>query len=109
MMNQGTKIRLILLALLVPFLFLGACQTIPPPVDEFALARAAMNAAKWVDAQKHAPTFWTQAEESFRRARLYYRDRDWENARKEFVQARLSAEKAENTARVIRQKTGEFL
>lgn len=88
---------------------LSACQTIPPPLEEYALARAAIEAAQAVQAARHSPGNWHQAEEAYRKARIYYTDHDWMNAKKEFVRARAAAERAENSARLIRQKSGEVL
>lgn len=97
---------------LAPLLFLiwlSSCQTVPPPLEEYSLARAAMDAAKAVQASRHSPGFWHQAEEAYRKAQIYYHDRNWQGAQTEFIRARLAAEKAENSARLIRQKTGEVL
>ena len=88
---------------------LAGCQTTPPPVEEYALARAALDAARAVQAARHSPGFWHQAEEAYRRARLYYNDRDWAAATEQFKRARIAAEKAENSARLIRQRTGDVL
>ena len=108
MLLRGIKIRLCVVAVLVP-LFLGACQTHPPPDLDFVLARTALDAAKAVEASKHAPQFWFQAEESFRRAQLHYKKQEWVESQREFRRSRLAAEKAENAARWIRLKSGEFL
>lgn len=92
------------------FLFsLGSCTTVPAPVEEYSLARAAMDAARSVQAARHSPGNWHQAEESYRKARLLFEDNEFEEARAEFQKARLAAERAENSARLIRQKTGEVL
>ncbi|MBK7960180.1 MAG: DUF4398 domain-containing protein [Bdellovibrionales bacterium] len=88
--------------------FLG-CQSIPPPIEEYAIARAAIDAAKSVQAPRHSPGFWHQAEEAYRKGRLLYSDRDWSGARTEFLKSRAAAEKAENSARLIRQKNGDVL
>lgn len=101
-------LRAILLGLSVLAAFAG-CQTVPPPLEEYALARAAIEAAQAVQAARHSPGFWHQAEEAYRIARIYYSDHDWMNARSEFIKARVAAEKAENSARLIRQKTGDVL
>lgn len=98
------RIAAILLAL-----SLGGCVTTPPPVEEYALARSAIDAARSVQAARHSPGYWHQAEEAYRKARLAYSDRDWEIARAEFERARVAAEKAENSARLIRQRTGDIL
>ncbi len=91
------------------FTVLTACQTVPAPLEDYALARAAIDAARSVQAARHSPGYWHQAEEAYRKARVLYRERDYEGAAREFTRARLAAEKAENSARAIRQKTGDVL
>lgn len=93
----------------VLFLTLVSCQTVSPPIEEYSLARAAMEAARVVQAPRHSPGHWHNAEEAYRNARLKYRQREHAEARDLFNQARTSAEKAENAARLIRQKTGDIL
>lgn len=94
----------------VYFCFLMAgCQTIPPPLEEYSLARAAVEAARAVQASRFSAGYWNQAEEAYRKGKLYYQDRDWDRARAEFVKARVAAEKAENASRLLRQKSGEIL
>jgi hypothetical protein len=88
---------------------LVGCVTAPPPVEEYTLARAAIEAAKAVESARYSPGFWHQAEESYRRAQTFYRDHEFAEAQSEFVKARIAAEKAENSARLIRQKNGEVL
>jgi hypothetical protein len=89
--------------------FMSGCQTVPAPIEEYTLARAAIEAARNVQAPRHSPGYWHQADEAYRQAQDHYRDHDWSKARTEFIKARLAAEKAENSARLIRQKTGEVL
>ncbi len=105
---RGRIVVSILLSILVPFLILS-CQNVPKPSDDYALARAALEAAKAVQAPRHSPGHWHQAENFYRKGQIYYRDQDWEKAKESFLKARLSAEKAENAARLIRQRTGEVL
>ena len=90
-------------------LLIVSCQTTPQPLEEYSLARAAIEAARAVQAPRHSPGYWHQADEAYRQGRLYYKDRDYSSARDEFIRARLAAEKAENSARLIRQKTGDVL
>lgn len=90
-------------------LSLSACQSVPAPLEEYTLARAAIDAAKSVQAARHSPGYWHQAEEAYRKGRMHYKDRDWSSARENFVKARIAAEKAENSARLIRQRTGDVL
>lgn len=89
--------------------FLASCQTVPQPLEEYTLARAAIDAARAVQAPRHSPGYWHQADEAYRQGRLYYKDRDFQQAREAFIKARIAAEKAENSARLIRQKTGDVL
>ena len=95
--------------LLPLFVFLTSCQTNPAPMDDYSLARAAMEAARSVQAARHSPGFWHQAEQAYRKARIAYRDREFDTAKEEFIKARAAAEKAENSARLIRQKSGDIL
>ena len=92
-----------MLALLV------SCQTVPQPIEEYTLARAAIEAARAVQAPRHSPGYWHQADEAYRQGRLYYKDRDYAQARDAFIKARIAAERVENSARLIRQKTGDVL
>lgn len=85
------------------------CQTTPAPIEDYSLARAAIDAARSVQAARHSPGYWHQAEEAYRKGRIYYDDRDYSKAKEQFVRARISAEKAENSARLIRQRTGDVL
>lgn len=97
-----------LLGSIVCSMILG-CQTVPPPIEDYSLARAALEAARSVQAARHSSGYWHQAEEAYRRGRIYYQDRDYQKAKEQFVRARISAEKAENSARLIRQRTGDVL
>ena len=86
-----------------------SCQTVPAPIEDYSLARAAVEAARSVQAARHSPGYWHQAEEAYRKGRIYYEDRDFQKAKEQFVRARIAAEKAENSARLIRQRTGDVL
>jgi len=88
---------------------ISACQTTPAPVEEWTLARSALEAAKSVQAAKYSPGFWHQAEDSYRKARILMKEESYEEAREEFNTARRAAEKAENSARIKRQQSGEVL
>ena len=90
-------------------LMVSACVTTPPPIEEYILARAALEAAKTVEAARYSAGFWHQAELAYRRAEQLYKDHDYADAKIEFVKARQTAEKAENSARLIRMKNGEVL
>ncbi|MNT50368.1 hypothetical protein D3C72_1872850 [compost metagenome] len=88
---------------------IAGCQTVPAPIEDYSLARAALDAARSVQAARHSPTYWHQAEEAYRKGRVYYQDRDYGKAKEQFVRSRISAERAENSARLIRQRTGDVL
>lgn len=102
-MRALTTIVMLLLVLIL------GCQTPPAPIDDYALARAAMDAARSVQAARHSPGYWHQAEEAYRRARIFYKDREYDKAKEEFIKSRVAAERAENSARLIRQKSGDVL
>jgi len=85
------------------------CVTVRAPNDEYALAKAAIESAKAVQAVRYSSGYWHQAEEAFRQAKILYNNRDYEEAKSLFIKARLTAEKAENSARLIRQKNGDIL
>lgn len=87
----------------------AGCVTRDPPLEEYSLARSAIEAARDVQAARHSPGYWHQAEEAYRKARLLYNDREWDEAASEFNKARAAAEKAENSARFMRQKSGDIL
>ncbi len=93
----------------VGLFFLVGCVTFPPPIQEYTLADAAIKAAKAVQAVRYSPGYWHQAEEYYRQARILYNEREYEQSKELFVQARITAEKAENSARLLRQKNGDVL
>lgn len=88
---------------------LVGCATNSPPLEDYVLADTAIKAAKSVQAVRYAPGIWHQAEEYYRQARILYKEREYSGARDLFIQARRAAERAENTARLQRQKSGDFL
>lgn len=90
------------------FVFAG-CVTAPAPVDEYNLARAALESARAVESARHSPGYYHQAEESYRKAKILFEDREFEEAKIQFIKSRIAAEKAENSARLIRLKSGEVL
>ncbi len=86
-----------------------SCVTAAPPLKEYVLAKAAIDAAKSVQAARYSPGFWHQAEEYYRKAKIYYGDKEFELATQYFILARTSAEKAENSSRLLKQKSGDVL
>ena len=88
---------------------LQGCVTIPPPQLEYTLAKAAIDAARSVQAVRYSPGYWHQSEEFYRQAKILYNEREYEQSKELFEKARVAAEKAENSARLIRQKNGDIL
>ena len=86
-----------------------ACTTIPPPLEEYAIARSALEAARMVDAARFAGAQYHKAMDAYLRAEILYRNREYHEARDLFEAARANFERAENTANVQRKKNGETL
>ncbi len=92
-----------------PFLLLSSCVSSETPMEEWVLARSALESAKAVEASKHSPGNWAVAEDTYQKAELLIQYREYEAAKKLFLKSRTSAEKAENSARFKRLKLGEVL
>lgn len=101
--------KFVFLHILICLIGIVGCQTAPRPLEEYTFARTAIEAAKSAEAAKHSPGFWSQAEEAYTQGQKYYADREWDNARKFFIISRKNAEKAENSARLKRAKSGDIL
>jgi hypothetical protein len=78
------------------------------PLDEYNIARAAMEGARDKEAMKFAPNLWFKAEQAYREGEASYRDRRYDKARVMFEQARKLAEEAENAAHLSRFESGEI-
>ncbi len=108
--KKSSKLAALYLFLTLFFGGVNACVTLPPPpIEQYTLARAAIDAAKAVDAARYSPGYFHKAELAYRTAQTAYEDRDYETASEEFRSAREYAEKAENSARLTRFKNGEVL
>ncbi len=83
-----------------------ACSTVPP-IDDYTLARTALEAARERDAARYAPSYWHRAEESYRKGEEKFREEDYEKSEELFREAKIFAEKAENMARLQKYKSGE--
>jgi len=97
------------LLFLTGILSFTACVVAPVPIEDYALARAALAAAKAVDAAKYSPGHFHKAETAYKRAENLLQTKETDEAQLEFINARQWAEKAENSARLIRFKNGEVL
>ncbi len=84
-------------------------MTASPPKLDYTLAKSAIDAARSVQAVRYSPGNWHQAEEFYRQAKILYNEREYEQAQLLFDKARQAAERAENSARLIRQKNGDIL
>ncbi len=88
--------------------FLGAgCSSIAPPVEEFSLAKTALQYAKRHGAHRYAPTEWHKAFRFYQRGESFYKGEAFEQALENFEQAIFYAEEAENKARVKKYKSEE--
>lgn len=99
--------RLILLSFIS--IFLVSCETIPPPLESYTLARTAIVYASKVKASRHSPGNWHKAENYYRRAERHFRNKEFEKAERLFKLAKKHAEKAENIARLkIQNENGGY-
>ena len=81
----------------------------PQPIEEYTLARAALNSAKESGSERLAPGLWYKAEENYRKGQKYLKDRDNESAKVGFLKAIEFAEKAENASRLKKFESGETM
>lgn len=88
---------------------IAACVTSPPPKDEYTLAWAAQEAARAVEAARHSPGFWQMGEVAYKNGQRLFEEREYKRAKTEFLRSKEAFEKAENSARMIRFKSGEVL
>jgi hypothetical protein len=77
-----------------------------PPVREYNLTATAMKAAKSAGAPKFANGYFTKAEDFYRQAEASYADRDYDQAKALFRQAKLFAERAENLSVLKKSSSG---
>jgi hypothetical protein len=79
----------------------------PKPLLDYTLARTAMNSARDVGAPSFAPGYWAKAEESFQKGEAAFRYNENFEAEELFRRARAYAERAENSTRLKKFKSGE--
>lgn len=87
-------------------IFLVSCAT-EPPLEQFTIARASLNAARDVDSTRFSPGHFHRAEEQYRLGEKAYRSEDYALAKKYFEQSIYFAEQAENSTRLKKFKSGE--
>ncbi|MCB0355674.1 MAG: DUF4398 domain-containing protein [Bdellovibrionales bacterium] len=85
---------------------LSACAG-PKPAEELVLAKVALEAAKEVGAASAASGYWYRAEENYRKGQEALKSNYNYDAREFFIQAKNYAEKAENSTRLKKFKSGE--
>jgi hypothetical protein len=90
-------------------LLISGCAHEPPPLEEYTFARSAIEAARAIDSAKYSPGYYAKADDAYRKGQQVFEDRDYGDARVEFLKVKEFAEKAENSARLIRFKNGEVL
>ncbi len=93
---------------LVCLLALNGCVA-PLPIEEYTLARAAVNSARESGSERLAPGLWYKAEENYRNGQKYLKDKDNESAKVNFLRSIEFAEKAENASRLKKFESGEMM
>ncbi len=88
-------------------LTLAGCAA-PAPVEEYNIARTAIQAAQAEGAPRMAAAFWIKAEDHYRKGQKYYSESDFGRAREQFDLARQYAERAENATRLRKLQSGDF-
>jgi hypothetical protein len=78
----------------------GMACTTTPPIQEYTLARTAIESARKIEAVRVAPAFFHKAEEAYRKAEAEYKREEFGIAKDLFITARDYAERAENAARL---------
>ncbi len=91
--------------LLLGMTLLSGCVG-PKPMNDYVLAREALNFARASEAQSLASGWLFKAEETFQKAESAWKLNENDLARKLFIKSRKYSERAENSARVKKFKSG---
>jgi hypothetical protein len=86
-------------------LSISACAG-APPVREYNLAAAAMDAAKRQNSPEVSPGYWSRAEAHYRRGKRAYEKEQYALAKEELMQAKIFAERAENATVLKKAQNG---
>lgn len=78
-----------------------------PPNEDYAMASVAMESAKNAGASKYATGYWNKCLTTYKQAQDGYEEKHYNEAKAFFIKARTYAEKAENSARLKRLRSGE--
>lgn len=89
------------------FLALAGCVVPPAPYEDYALARAAVQAAQEADSARYVTAIYRRAEDSFRNGQKAFKDGDNLEAKKFFRSAIQLAEKAENMTKLKKFQSGD--
>jgi hypothetical protein len=89
------------------FFLVCSCASIPIPIEEYSLAKAAFDAAVASESAKYAPQLFYKAEKAYKRGEKLYKERDYEEAKRQFVASRKLAEKAEDMSRIKQFNSGD--
>ena len=92
---------------MIVFVATVAGCTTAPPVEEYAIAWTALSAARSNDSQRFAPSYWHEAEDSYHRGEVSFKDQSYRKAKHEFLTSTDWSEKAENVSRIQRFRSGE--
>ncbi len=85
---------------------LSACAG-PKPIKEYALSQVALRKAKSAGAESLANGWYYKADIAFKKAKKAYEDNDNIVAKDLFVKSRRYSERAENSSRVQKFKSGD--
>jgi hypothetical protein len=96
--------RLAMLAAASTLALLGACASTPPPMEELAVGKAAVEKASG-PAAAEAPAELAAARDKINRANIAYANKDYRYARQLAEQAEADATLAEAQARSVRANT----
>ena len=93
--------------ILLLFILLGVGCVGAPPHEDYALASIAIESAKNAGASKFATGYWNKCLTTYKQAQDDFEERHYGEAKAFFIKARVFAEKAENSARLKRLRSGE--
>ena len=79
----------------------------PKPISEYNLARAARRAAQDAKADSLSPGDWHKADEHYQRAEKLFQENYNDEAKLEFTKAQRYFERAENSTRLKKFRSGE--
>lgn len=82
------------------YILLVGCVTVEKPDDEYNLARTALESTRDCEGNRHALKYLILAEKNYKKAVGFYKDRDYDNARKYFLLSRKYSEKTEDISRI---------